>query len=181
MGFRFVLAIGRRAVTEPLPEGLPDTVRAANLARLLSLSERRLQQLAREGVLPRAGRGVYPFAESIRAYVDYLQQTGVVDGVDPDRLEPFKRRAHYQAEVEKLTLGVKSRELIQRAEVEREFARICDVMARFLDVLPDRLERAELVDAAASRRVSDWARQSAAEMRSTLLCDPAGAPLPDTA
>jgi len=149
--------------------GSSDKLPGAALARLLNISLRRIQQLAKEGVLPKSEKGSYALAASVRGYVIYLQQTGVVDGVDPDRLEPFKRRAHYQAEVEKLTLGVKSGELIPRAEVEREFARIYDVIARFLDVLPDRLERAGMVDPQAAERIVLWSNQARIELHSEIV------------
>lgn len=151
----------------------PDLFPAATIARLLNISERRLQQLAREGVIPKSGRGRYPLAATVRGYVVYLQQSGAVESIDPDKLEPFKRRAHYQAEIEKLALETKSGELVPRAEVEREFARVFDVMARFLDVLPDRLERAGLISGEGAARVVDWTVQARIELhRDVVAIDP---------
>jgi phage terminase Nu1 subunit (DNA packaging protein) len=43
------------------------------IARLLDLSERRVQQLSREGVIPRAERGQYDLIGSVRGYVRYLR------------------------------------------------------------------------------------------------------------
>jgi len=147
----------------------PDLFAGATISRLLNITERRLRQLAAEGVIPKADRGRYPLAATVRGYVIYLQQTGSTENIDPDKLEPFKRRAHYQAEVEKLALGVKSGELIPRAEVEREFARIYDVIARFLDVLPDRLERAGMVDPQAAERIVLWSNQARIELHSEIV------------
>jgi phage terminase Nu1 subunit (DNA packaging protein) len=50
-------------------------VKGPYLAEFLNLTARRVQQLAQEGVLPRAERGVYDFEACVRAYVRYLQQT----------------------------------------------------------------------------------------------------------
>ena len=43
------------------------------IARLLDLSERRVQQLSREGVIPKAERGQYDLIGSVRGYVRYLR------------------------------------------------------------------------------------------------------------
>jgi hypothetical protein len=61
--------------------------------------------------------------------------------LDPDKLEPFKRQAHYKAELQKLQLETETREVIPRIEVEQEQARILRIVALMLDTLPDVLER----------------------------------------
>ena len=45
----------------------------AVIAKLLDLSERRVQQLSREGVIPKATRGQYDLVGSVRGYVRYLR------------------------------------------------------------------------------------------------------------
>lgn len=115
---------------------------AAIIARLIDLTERRVQQLAREGVLPRGSRGKYPLVGVVRAYVRYLRQTGTAEGqIDPDKLKPFERHAHYKAEKEKLAVEQERGELIPRIEVEQEQARIAKIVAHGLETLPDVLER----------------------------------------
>ena len=47
------------------------------IARLLDLSERRVQQLSREGVIPKAERGQYDLVGSVRGYVRYLRDQAV--------------------------------------------------------------------------------------------------------
>lgn len=114
----------------------------AVMARLLNLTERRLQQLAKEGIVPKAGRGMYPLASTVRAYVSYLQQSEGAEGeLDPDKLKPFMRKAHYQAEKEKLSLAQERGELIPRIEVEMEFGRVAKIVTQALESLPDILER----------------------------------------
>ena len=48
----------------------------ATIASLLMLSERRVQQLTREGVIPRAERGRYELVPAVQGYVRYLQERG---------------------------------------------------------------------------------------------------------
>ena len=63
------------------------------IARLLDLSERRVQQLSRDGVIPKAERGQYDLVAAVRGYVAYLRdlaikaQAGAPDfGVERARL-----------------------------------------------------------------------------------------------
>ena len=49
----------------------------AVIAKLLDLSERRVQQLSREGVIPKATRGQYDLIGSVRGYVRYLRDQAV--------------------------------------------------------------------------------------------------------
>lgn len=43
------------------------------LAEILCIDPRRVQQLAKEGVIPRLTKGQYPLVESIQGYIQYLQ------------------------------------------------------------------------------------------------------------
>ena len=43
------------------------------IAKLLKLSERRIQQLAKEGVIPKAERGKYDLIGSVQGYIDFLK------------------------------------------------------------------------------------------------------------
>jgi hypothetical protein len=69
--------------------------------------------------------------------------------IDPARLPPFERKAHYQAEHEMLTLQTARAELVPRIEVEQEQARLMKIVAQCFDTLPDLLER----DCAASSQM----------------------------
>ncbi len=49
-----------------------NTVSLRTLAKLLNLSERRIQQLAREGVIPRVRAGQYDVVGGIRGYLNHM-------------------------------------------------------------------------------------------------------------
>jgi hypothetical protein len=85
----------------------------------------------------RGGHPVYRLQDLLRASFF----TGADGDADPDKLDPFKRRAFYQGELDKLKLGVERGELVPRIEVEQEQARTMKIVARFFDTLPDVLER----------------------------------------
>jgi uncharacterized protein DUF1441 len=63
------------------------------------------------------------------------------EGFDPDKLKPWERKAHYQAEHEKLRLQVERGEVVPGLEVEQGQAAIFKIVTQFYETLPDLLER----------------------------------------
>jgi hypothetical protein len=61
--------------------------------------------------------------------------------VDPDKLTPFERQAHFRAESERLRLDVERGRLIKREDYETEIARVLKAVANELDVAIDEIER----------------------------------------
>ena len=61
-----------------------NTVPLATVAKLLDLTERRVNQLAKEGILPKAARGRYELVPVVRAYISYLRDRAVNSDVGPD-------------------------------------------------------------------------------------------------
>jgi len=114
---------------------------ASVLCRLLDITEQRFHQLVKEGVIPKVGRGQYPLAATVRAYIKFLRNTGAAKELDPDKLEPFRRKAHYESEMSKLHLQRLRGELVPRIEVEQEQGRIAKIVAEGLETLPDIMER----------------------------------------
>ncbi|RYH04119.1 terminase small subunit, Nu1 [Salipiger sp. IMCC34102] len=60
----------------------PTTYPVATIAKLLRLTERRVQQLSKEGVIPKAERGRYDLVTAVQGYIGYLQEraAGAGDG-----------------------------------------------------------------------------------------------------
>ena len=57
------------------------TVPAETLAKLLNLTEVRIQQLAKDGIIVKETRGRYDLWGSIKGYVKYLQDRAIGRGV----------------------------------------------------------------------------------------------------
>lgn len=82
-------------------------VSVGQLAKLLLITETRIQQLAKQGVIVKGGRGEYRLVPSIHGYIKFLQKdsrTGGDDGTDAGdygkhRARLYKARAD-KAEVE---------------------------------------------------------------------------------
>lgn len=98
---------------------------------------KRLKEAGCKPTGKRGGHPLYRLKDMLRA----VYVTNEDGQVDPDKLDPFKRRAFYQGELDKLKLGVERGELVPRIEVEQEQARTMKIVARFFDTLPDVLER----------------------------------------
>ncbi len=96
-------------------------------------SEQNVESCGKRGPYP-----VYAASDAIPGWVKHL--TGG-EAVDPDSLRPFERKAHYQAEHEKLRLQVERGELVPSIEVERGHGQIFAITTHGLDTLPDVLER----------------------------------------
>jgi phage terminase Nu1 subunit (DNA packaging protein) len=110
------------------------------IARLLDLSERRVQQLSRDGVIPKAERGQYDLVAAVRGYVAYLRdlavkaQAGAPDfGVERARLIKAK------ADIAEMEAEGRRGELLPADAVEAAWTAILARLRARLLVLPDRL------------------------------------------
>jgi phage terminase Nu1 subunit (DNA packaging protein) len=109
------------------------------IAKLLVLTPRRVQQLTKEGVLPKAERGRYELAPVVQAYVKYLRDRNI-GAEDPAadigafraRLVKAKARA---AEIE--VEGMDGTRLM-RSEVERAWQAILIPLRAAVLALPTR-------------------------------------------
>ena len=90
------------------------------IANLLNVSERRIEQLAKKKIIPKAGRGVFDLGPTVQAYVRYLQGlcSGVIHDGETSELdqrllearvleqESKARQAKYKADLLEQTLNV---------------------------------------------------------------------------
>ena len=97
------------------------------------------KRIADAGLKPTSKRGGYPVYRLKELFKAVYQS--VDGGVDPDRLDPFQRKAHYQAEHEKLQLETERGQLVPAIEAEARYAEQAKIMAECLETLPDILER----------------------------------------
>ncbi len=77
----------------------------------------------------------------LRDVLTAIYRVGDDGEIDPDKLDPFNRKLHWQAEHEKDRVATDRRMLIPRKEHETEIARVVKAMLSELEPLPDRLER----------------------------------------
>jgi len=110
------------------------------IARLLDLSERRVQQLSREGVIPKAERGQYDLIGSVRGYVRYLcDQALKAQAGAPDYAAERARFIRARADLAEMEAEEKRRSLIAADQIEAAWIAVLALLRTRLLALPDRL------------------------------------------
>lgn len=73
-------------MNDPRAQGLYPT---ETIAGICNISERRVEQLAKKRIIPKAGRGVFDLGQAVSAYIRYLQGLCRVSSEEsnPDELE----------------------------------------------------------------------------------------------
>jgi phage terminase Nu1 subunit (DNA packaging protein) len=116
-------------------------------AVMLSISQLSTElELTRETVRKRLGDGGVKTAGKRKGYALYRLRDAVravLTGADadPTKLDPFRRKAHWQAEAAELRLDVDKGELVRVTDLEQVYAATMKPIALMLDTLPDVLER----------------------------------------
>jgi phage terminase Nu1 subunit (DNA packaging protein) len=106
------------------PSGKNPSVTVSTLAKLFNLTSVRIQQLAADGVVIRSARGRYELWQSVKNYIEYLQERKV-NQWDSDEDNPTEIKKHQlrrtKEEADKLELAnARTRgELVEVAKVKR--------------------------------------------------------------
>lgn len=138
---------------------LPKTIGAEALADLLGITANRVNALARDGVIPKAGRGKFPLPEAVQSYVAWAR-------INPSGRPPASgalndektRLTAAQADRAELQAARDRGELIPLEEVRREWAAIAvDLRARLLAVGP-RVASTLALDRPSSARLDEELR-----------------------
>jgi phage terminase Nu1 subunit (DNA packaging protein) len=85
-----------------------------SLSKIINLTDRRIQQLAKKGIIPKANHGKYDLVDSINGYVCYLQdlvQTKDLEGVKTNTKEDKARKLHHEANIRQIEEQKAKREL----------------------------------------------------------------------
>lgn len=135
------------------------------------------KRLAQANVQPagtRGGYSVYRVGPAARAILG--ADGGSTD--DPDKMRPTDRRAHYQALNEKLQYETECGELILATEVRFEMSMLATTVVRFLETLPDVVERDTRCDQAVVeyliRKVREVRSELAAQLRDEYASEATG-------
>jgi hypothetical protein len=98
------------AAPQPAPAPSDGTHSVTEVARLLDVTPRRLQQMAREGIVPLPDRGRYDTARCVRGYIKFLR------GEMGERLEAKLRREAAMADRAELEVARTKGEIIENAK-----------------------------------------------------------------
>lgn len=98
----------------------PATYPVGTIAKLLMLTERRVQQLTADGVIPKAERGRYELAPAVQGYIKFLQERSIGSDKTPIDYHIEKSRlTKAQADLAELELAKARGELAPISEFER--------------------------------------------------------------
>jgi hypothetical protein len=115
------------------------TVPIGSLSRVLNLSERRIQQMVKEGILIKEERGRYPFFSNIKSYVMYLQSRVDGGGKVLDLDDARKRKLHAEAMLVELELADAQENTISISDHGEVVGGLGDIIRGRLLVLPSKL------------------------------------------
>jgi phage terminase Nu1 subunit (DNA packaging protein) len=112
----------------------------AVIAKLLDLSERRVQQLSREGVIPKATRGQYNLIGSVRGYVRYLRDQAVsAQAGAPDYAAERARYIRARADLAEMEANQRRGALIAADDIEVAWIKVLALLRTRVLALPDRM------------------------------------------
>ena len=99
------------------------------ICNLLDLSQRRVQQLSKEGVIPKAERGRYELVPAIRGYIRYLKERSITGDAKSDETivsfdEARRRKISAEAEMAELALAVEQQKVVSIEETEKNWTEV---------------------------------------------------------
>jgi phage terminase Nu1 subunit (DNA packaging protein) len=115
------------------------TVPVLTLAKLFNLTDRRVQQLAKDGIIPKAEKGKYDLIAATRAYIKYLQERATGRDIEPQ--DTYVERARLlKAQADKTELEVKAinAEVIAADQVELLWSGLVSAFRSRMIALPTR-------------------------------------------
>lgn len=121
----------------------PQTYPVETVARLLDLTPRRVQQLSKEGVIPKAERGRYELVPAVQGYIRYLKAQAINGDATGDDSEHKRRLLKARADIAEMEAERLSGNLAEVAQVTKTWASLLTFLRQAILTLPD--ECAELV------------------------------------
>lgn len=124
--------------TTTSPEaGPPGTIGAEQLAKLLTITPRRLQQLAAAAIVPKAAKGRYPLVGAVHAYIRHLREENQRGTKAAGRQE----LSAVKIEEIRQRIAEKDRRLVPIDEAHDAMASVCGLIRAELTGLPARATR----------------------------------------
>ncbi|MCI6260392.1 MAG: hypothetical protein SOV63_03740 [Pyramidobacter porci] len=113
------------------------------LGDLFGMTDRRVRQLAQQGILPRDEKGRYPLRDCVLAYIAYLKsnpnESASVKELEYRKLKAETEERQAKADKAQLDLDERRGELISRADMYREWTGRCVELRAAMLGLPNEL------------------------------------------
>lgn len=108
------------------------------ISKLLDLTPRRVQQLSKEGVIPKSERGRYELVPAVRGYINYLRERSINAGVisfDDVRV----RKTTAEAEMAEIELKEKKEQLIPIEHITNTWMELIGASKQRMLAIPAKL------------------------------------------
>lgn len=112
-------------------------IKSKELARLLGLTERRIEQLTNDGVLTKLSRGIYDDATAIDAYITYKINKA---SETTDLTEARAKKEDKLAQIKDIELKKLKKEVISIDALEKELSDIASTLSNRLYNLSNRIK-----------------------------------------
>ena len=109
------------------------------IAKLLKLSERRVQQLAKDNIIPKAERGKYDLVSSVHGYIDFLKAKAGGDFTAEEVLKNKNKLLKAKAEIAEIEKQRATGELIPKEEVKRTWLELIHKIKQKLLSIPNKV------------------------------------------
>lgn len=106
----------------------PATYPLSTISKLLMLTDRRVQQLVKDGHIPRAERGRYELVPVVQGYIKYLKDRAIGADTPGGEVEDKARLMKARADIAQFEASRLAEDLVSVDEVERAWA---DLVASF--------------------------------------------------
>jgi phage terminase Nu1 subunit (DNA packaging protein) len=147
---------------------------ATIIAKLFNLTERHVQRLAKDGIIPKAARGKYELVGCVQGYVRYLQERAMGGDINSTDFGTENIRVKkLTADKLQLEVDVMKNNLIPRELVEEEISNLILSARGKLLGLPSRLAKVAIA-AESLREIEETARQIVYESLEELSNDKSG-------
>lgn len=112
----------------------------STIAKLFDLTERRVQQLTKEGVIPKSSRGKYELVPTVKGYINYLKGKSGLDGESITNIASERARLiKMQADKLAMELEEEKGRLLDASEVEAAWNNIVTRCRSVLLRIPSKL------------------------------------------
>lgn len=142
------------------------------IAKLLLLTDRRVQQLAREGVLPRGEKGRYELVPAVQGYIKYLKDRAIGADLPGDEGDHKRRLLKARADIAEMEAERLAGDLVPVDQVEKVWIEITSrVRQRMLAVAPKAAPIAAVENTAEACHevIETFIHEGLAELASTIV------------
>ena len=108
------------------------------ISKLLKLTERRVQQLAKDDIIPKAERGKYDLISSVHGYIDFLKAKAGGDFTAEDVIKNKNKLMKAKAEIAEIEKMKATGELIPKEEVKSTWLELINKVKQKLLAIPNK-------------------------------------------